>query len=273
MKLQIENIAFEERPSGSSFFLWRNAEQALSPPSPRQTVINRQQQDGALSSSQFYGAREIPMAIEIVGSPSAVQAKKDLLKSKLKLGLHTATLDDTRTIEVYVSQSPQFTASNDERILLCEFTLRSDDPFFYGEATTESGAEKAVTSTYTIQDGALPTINTKIQETVLPSVIVTTTTDTPPTFTVTGATEDPIIRNNDTEEEIKFTGLTVGADDTLVVDCRLRTAKLNGVDVSGKLTIDSVWFNLTAGDNSIALYDREQPLTGNLSISYRERYL
>lgn len=270
----INGITIEQHPSGSSFFLWRNHEQTLSPPSPRQTTVNRQSQHGAVSSSQFYGARPLPFSIEIIGSPSDVATKREAIKIAITLGQQTATLDSGRTIDVFVDQSPQFTTTNDPRILLCEFTLRADDPFFY--STTEStanGNEKAVTSTYTIQDGSLPTLPNTIQETSFASFSVSPTTETPPIFTVTGPVNGPVIRHLGTGEEMNFDGLNLADGDELVIDVRKRTATVDGVSKTGFLTPNSTWFNLRAGSNSISLYDGEAPLAGQLSLSYRERYL
>lgn len=270
----INGVTIEQHPSGSSFLLWRNHEQTLSQLPLRQTVVNRQSQHGAVSSSQFYGARVLPFSIEIIGSPSDVAIKREAVKTALTLGQQTATLDSGKTIDVFVSQTPQFTTTNDPRILLCEFTLRADDPFFYSTTIqTASGAEKAITSTYTIQDGSLPTLPSTIQETSFASFSVSPATETPPVFTVTGPCNGPVIRNLTIGEELDFDGMTLSEGENLIIDVRKRTATVDGVSRTGFLTASSTWFNLRAGSNSISLYDGEKPLAGQLSLSYRERFL
>ena len=277
--LAINGITIEEVPTSSTeFLLWRNHEQALSNIEIRQSVVNKQNSNGIVVSEQYYGARTIACAVEVFASCDRIRTLQQEISTALSLGQYTATIDNNRTIDVYVVEAPRFTSTNNKQIVLCEFVLRAADPYFYETTgTTLNGTEQAVTTGYTIQDAALPALPSQIQEVLQESFTANPTTATQPEFTVTGEVISPRIINITTGQGLEFTnngGLTLGATETLTVNTRTRTATVDGTDVTAYLSVNSSWFGLNAGSNEVTLYDSDgTSLVGQLSLTYYERYI
>lgn len=74
---------------------------------------------------------------------------------------------------------------------------------------------------------------------------------TPPTIEIYGPRTNPGIRNGATGEEVNFTGLTLAAGDTLILDFGARRATLNGVYWPADIT--SSWWTLPPGDTLLVL--------------------
>lgn len=94
---------------------------------------------------------------------------------------------------------------------------------------------------------------------------------TPPVFVIEGPVYNPRILNDTTGDEMIFTGITLAVGETLTVDAKYRTVKLNG-SVNRRNTLTQPhWFFLEPGQNFIR-YRAESALSSTLNIYYYPAY-
>jgi hypothetical protein len=91
---------------------------------------------------------------------------------------------------------------------------------------------------------------------------------TPPVFTIFGPVTDPRILNDVTGQEMKFSGIVLGVTDTLVVDVKSRTVKLNGTTNRRNTLTAPTWFDLQPGQNVIRFRAGSSDPTADLQIDY-----
>lgn len=95
-------------------------------------------------------------------------------------------------------------------------------------------------------------------------------TTTYPMFTMYGPLTNPLISNNTYGQYLWF-NMTMNVGDTFVVDCKNKTALLNGVSVRGSMIQGSAWTTLAPGTNNIQFTPGSG--TGQCSITYRSAWL
>lgn len=91
----------------------------------------------------------------------------------------------------------------------------------------------------------------------------------PVVFTIFGPTTNPRIYNDDTGDEMIF-DITLSSDQTLVVDTRYRTVRLDGVNRRSALTAPS-WFHLQPGDNHLK-YFADSATSSTVTATYRSAW-
>jgi hypothetical protein len=98
--------------------------------------------------------------------------------------------------------------------------------------------------------------------------------ETWPSFSVTstGSASNITLYNYTTNQFLNFPTLTLGTNDTLVIDTDLRTILLNSNPSRNLLSIDSRWFSLPPGvPTTIGLQTASG--TANCTITYRDAYI
>jgi phage-related protein len=101
-------------------------------------------------------------------------------------------------------------------------------------------------------------------------VIVGGNRPTPAVFEIAGAVTNPRIVN-DTLGVIMQFNITLGASDTLVIDTKHRTVRLNGTTNARTALVAPTWFMLQKGTNTLR-YQAETAGTSTLTISYRNAW-
>lgn len=100
--------------------------------------------------------------------------------------------------------------------------------------------------------------------------------EAPVTIQILNACVDPSILNKATGEFITFKGLTMYAQDELLIDTRYGQKKvtLNGYNVFNKLDPQSTFFNLAIGENEIEFTQNlGLPTTAKINFIYRNLYI
>ena len=100
--------------------------------------------------------------------------------------------------------------------------------------------------------------------------------EAPVTIQILNACVDPSILNKATGEFITFKGLTMYAQDELLIDTRFGQKKvtLNGYNVFNKLDPQSTFFNLVIGENEIEFTQNlGLPTTAKINFIYRNLYI
>lgn len=92
---------------------------------------------------------------------------------------------------------------------------------------------------------------------------------TPPVFTINGPVTNPVIMNDTISAEMDF-NIDLALGETLVVDTRYRTVRLNGTANRRALMTKPGWFMLQPGDNFIRF--RGTAGSGTLSVAYRSAW-
>lgn len=103
------------------------------------------------------------------------------------------------------------------------------------------------------------------------AVIVTNTGNrpTPPLFTITGPVINPRILNETLSKEMIF-NTTLAAGETLIVDTKAKTVRLNGTtNRRNTLLSANSWFYLAKGDNTIRYRAESSDPTSSLNIQFR----
>lgn len=94
---------------------------------------------------------------------------------------------------------------------------------------------------------------------------------TPAVFTITGPVTDPIILNDTLSKEMQFL-LTVNSGETLVVDTKYRTVRLNGVTNRRNTMVAPTWFHLAVGSNFIRYRAASSDPASSLTITYHNAW-
>lgn len=71
-------------------------------------------------------------------------------------------------------------------------------------------------------------------------------------ITITGANQNPVVRNQTTGEQIQI-NVTTGAGDVITIDTNLKATKLNGGNINALVAPGSTYFTLRPGDNLLTL--------------------
>lgn len=92
---------------------------------------------------------------------------------------------------------------------------------------------------------------------------------TPPLFIINGPVSDPRILNDTVSKEMIFQGLTLAVGETLVVDPKNKTAKLNGVTNRRNTLLAPTWFYLLPGSNTLRFRASSSDPAATLIVRYR----
>jgi len=92
---------------------------------------------------------------------------------------------------------------------------------------------------------------------------------TPPVITIHGPCDNPRLLNDTVSKEMLFQGLSLGGSDTLVVDMKNRTAKLNGTTNRRNTLVAPTWFNLEVGANTLRFRASSSDPSAFATVSYR----
>lgn len=214
--------------------------------------------DGGLVTDQFYGFRNIDIAGTIV-SPTCDQHELDraafleAIPINQNIPVYITTFAGNRYLvncRVVRPSLKHLTGGQMSDFLL---QLTAGDPLFYdaqGDDEQTAIVERVVENggydtPYDLpvdwEQGGAPTIVTNNGNAIYY-----------PTITLTGDGTDPRLTNLATGESFEL-DLSVVPGDEIVIDMYNRTVTLNGSDIIGNKTIDSVWWGLLPGANAIAL--------------------
>lgn len=256
----------------------------LGSPDPRRSISPRPRYHGDVDRTLYYNSR----VVDLTGWASGVDygdawLTVDLLKQWLALGSdHVAvfrrtglTFDERVTFRVAgaVQANPRGPLS---RTFAWAATLFCSDPRLYAD-TLSTGVYDPTTASTGVGVKMPMTFPMTFTGTSTTTLKVTNGGNfrTPPVFTITGPGTPTAIDNETTGESIYFTGLSIAAGATVVVDVAARTVRLGGT--TGTLRQDLIdasltkWLELAPGMNSLRL--RGVGFTAGqtqLAVSYRD---
>lgn len=91
-------------------------------------------------------------------------------------------------------------------------------------------------------------------------------------ITITGPCGIPIVTNQTIGEFVKWNG-SLASGDVLVIDTNNATVYLNGVNALSSLDINSDFWQLQPGDNSISCTENGSPTAVNVVVSWSDKYV
>lgn len=213
--------------------------------------------DGGLVTDQFYGFRQISVSGKIV-SPTCEQHQID--RDAFLEALPIDTL-----LPVYITNFV-----GQEFVIYCnvikptlkyltggqmsDFLLQlvAGDPYFY---STDGGDEQSASVARVTQGGYVTPYDLPVDwaSGSSPTVVVNSGNAIYyPRIVLQDAAINPVITNQTTGEKFELDLTMVGGDE-VVIDMFNRTVTLNGSNIIGNKTDDSVWWGLAVGNNSIVL--------------------
>jgi hypothetical protein len=299
------SVALNQNLGSSGFYVLRNTSEILSTLSTRKTDRNKQGAHGSEDSLSFYEARILPFEGELHADTQANRVTMEqALKAALALPIAQSydendgyvlvqiTDEDSIAKQLYakILEPPKFEVidSGMPESRRFEFVLYAKDPVIYAQALTSvSDTESFDGTTFTFVDGDLPTFKDgdlptfqDVQSNLM-TVNNTGNYGSPPVFTVTGPTTDPVIENITTGKKMEFSkggGLTLTGSQTLTVNVLdgtiIKTSGATETDVSGTLSDDSEWIFLQPGTNVFRLYDDTvDDLTAQLAVDFRPAWI
>lgn len=92
---------------------------------------------------------------------------------------------------------------------------------------------------------------------------------TPPLFVISGPVDNPRILNDTVGKEMIFNNISLGASDTLTVDPKNKTVKLNGTANRRNTLVAPTWFYLQTGINVLRFRASSSDPTAKLTVTYR----
>lgn len=170
-------------------------------------------------------------------------------------------------IDCYVNDGASFTRQRGHALELADVSFYCPDPAWYDPSANAptvivpaGGLEFSIEFPITFAD------NFKTET-------ITNTGDLPsaPVITAPGPFVDPKISNDTAGKYLNFDGLTVASGETLTVDMGARTAEVDGASVFSKLTLDSEFWDLATGNNTVTVTLQEGNAT--FTFTYFTRYL
>jgi hypothetical protein len=152
----------------------------------------------------------------------------------------------------------------------------ANNPFWYAETEiVESfqGVEPLFLFPFSMQ----PVVDPVIFGQVIPSNVAINKgqVEAPVVIQIKGSCVNPSITNETTGEFIAFKDLTMGSNQTLIIDTTFgqKKVELDGVNVFNKLDFDSTFFNLKIGENLIDFSDDTENPDAAIHFIYRNLFI
>lgn len=287
IEVTIGSVTLNDSLGTVPFYVLKNTAELLSNLSTRRTETEKQGGHGVEDSLSFYEARVLPFEGEMYATS---QANRITMQKALQSAVRLSVAQDYATDDGYVLllitdedgidkqiyakilEPPTFnlidTGMPEARRF--SFVMYAKDPTIHAQTlTTGTGPESYPMTTFTIQDGDLPTIQDgdlpTIQDATGAELVVTNAGNfgAAPIITITGPTTNPQINNTTSGKTMDFNrngGVALLATETLEIDVAARTATKTDVsavetDETGKLSLTSEWIYIVPGANVLTAFD------------------
>ena len=214
---------------------------------------------GGMVTDQFYGFRTIAITGKI-GSIAGTREQNKLDRATLQ---NAMPLGQTFPIDITLFNGETYTTEVSLTDLKLEYMqggymsdfllqLTAGDPFFY---STDGGDEQTAHITRVTQGGYVTPYDLPVNWASGSSPTVVNNNGEAvyyPRIEIHDQADNPIITNQTTGERFELDINLVNGDD-VVIDMFKRTVTLNGANIIGNKTDDSIWWGLQVGPNSIVL--------------------
>lgn len=214
---------------------------------------------GGMVTDQFYGFRTIAITGkigEIGGTREQAKIDRATLQNAMPLGTTfpiDITLFNGETYRTEVSLT-DLKLEYMQGGYMSDFLLQltAGDPFFY---STDGGDEQSALVSRVTQGGYVTPYDLPVNWASGSSPTVVTNNGEAvylPRIELHDQADNPIITNQTTGERFEL-DINLVSGDLVIIDMAKRTVTLNGANIIGNKTDDSVWWGLQVGPNSIVL--------------------
>lgn len=215
---------------------------------------------GGMVTDQFLGFRIISITGKI-GSITSTrqthQADRAAMMAALPIGAIIPVYITTFSGETYRVDAnvTDLKVEYNQRGFMSDFLIQltAGDPLFY---STDGGDEQTATVTLQAQTGGYVTpydLPVDWAAGAQPSTVLNSGNTTAfPVIELHDESHNPRITNQTTGETFGL-NISTGPGDLIIIDMYNRTVTLNGSNIMGNRTDESLWWGLTPGDNSIVL--------------------
>lgn len=231
---------------------------------------------GGLITDQLYGFRNVSIT-GVVGSNTSTPLEHRQDRTAL-----LASLPIGSTIPIYITVFSGETYRIDCNVVdvkleyhqggrMSDFLIQltAGDPYFY---STDGGDEQSAVVARIIDSGGYVTpyiLPVEWDSGGAPTIVVNSgDANYYPLITLNDEALNPSITNNATGETFGLE-LSMLDGDEVVIDMYNRTVTLNGSDILGNKTEDSIWWALVPGDNPIALNSDTAGDTVTATLTWR----
>lgn len=216
-------------------------------------------QSGGMVTDQFLGFRIISITGEIGSNDMTLAQQKldrkamiDALPIGTTIPVEITTFDgETYKIDANVTDAKiEYKRRGYGSDFLIQLT--AGDPLFY---STDGGDEQTAHITRVTQGGYVTPYDLPVNWASGSSPTVVTNAGEAmylPRIEIHDQAANPVITNQTTGERFKLNINLVSGDD-VIIDMRKRTVTLNGSNIIGNKSTDSLWWGLQTGPNSITL--------------------
>lgn len=236
-------------------------------------VVQRAGDHGAWATPQFYGPRTLTLTVH---ATAKTQALRDAARAFMQQAIPVSDLalfrwDEPTPVQMRVRRSGPITETY-ASLLDVEFTvpLVAPDPRKYStvlrqasstQASVAAGLAPPLTPPFTLPAGAPP---------MYTACTNAGSFETRPTVTIGGPISGPAVVNVTTGQAISFSGLTLAATDSLVVDLSTRQALLNGI--YRPADISSAWWVMPPGTTTVQVTGTAS--TGStMTVAWRDAWI
>lgn len=157
-----------------------------------------------------------------------------------------------------------------------QLMFSANNPFWYAETEIVESFQ-GVTPLFIFPFSMQPVVDPVIFGQVIPSNVAINQgqVEAPVVIQIQGACINPSITNETTGEFIAFKDLTMGANQTLIIDTTFgqKKVELDGVNVFNKLDFNSTFFNLVIGENLIDFNDDTENPDATIHFIYKNLYI
>ncbi len=214
---------------------------------------------GGMVTDQLYGFRTVAIRGKI-GSPTTTRLQHRLDRAEfinsMPLGSTFPvyiTLFDGTTYRIDVSLTDLKLEYN-TRGFMSDFLIQltAGDPFFY---STDGGDEQTALITRVTQGGYITPYDLPVDWASGSAATVISNTGEAvyyPRIELHNQATNPVITNQTTGERFKL-NINLVTSDLVIIDMLKRTVTLNGSNIIGNKSVDSIWWGLQPGSNSILL--------------------
>jgi hypothetical protein len=249
-------------------------------PAVRPVTQSRPDEDGELDTTALYGAAAVSMDLMLIPGALTLTALVDELRSfchpasrpylvverdgqQRRMRLRVDQQSAPITTPLYQHVQAQWRAPDGVWEALTEQIGTSD-------AVTAGSGGRTYPRTYSLSYAASSPVG---------AVTVTNDGTVPvrPVLRLYGPATDPRVENQSTGERLIFTGLSLLAGDWLEIDCREKTARLNGLVSQSRLSrldfANSTYLRLLRGMNTVRYYPVSFGDGARLEVRFRPAYL
>lgn len=244
----------------------------------RTTQRDHEGDDGGFMDAEFEKGRDVILEGTLYADGSTMESYLDSLKanwapSKTQIPFYyKAPGVDERVLFV----KPLGMRYDWDRLrrtsqMAVQFGCYAEDPRLYGAVELSQQISLGATIftgfsfsfSFNLSFGGVSTTADAVQ------VIVDGNRPTPPIITITGPVTDPRLISDTSNKEMFFSGLILGSGETLVVDMKNKTAKLDGVTNRRNTLVAPTWFYLEPGINTLRFRAASSDPAAFATVRYR----